>query len=118
MKLAIKTTGVELDATLIAHIERRAEFALSHLAMYVQSVKLSLSDENGPRGGVDKRCRLQVQLADEAPLLVTERSDNAHAAISRAFGVVRHLASRTIQRRLRRARSVMPRHGLAAPIVD
>ncbi|MDP5240341.1 hypothetical protein Q9Q94_12430 [Uliginosibacterium sp. 31-16] len=104
MKLAIQTSGIPMDVDVIGHIERRAEFALSRLGLYVQQIKVSLIDLNGPRGGVDKRCQLQVQLADETPVIVTETSADTYAAINRAFSVASRLASHRIARRVMRAR--------------
>lgn len=100
MKLSIRSSGgTPLDVELIGHIERRAGFALSRLAMYVQQVKVGLTDINGPRGGVDKRCQIQVLLEGEAPMVITETSDDLIAAVNRAFSVVSDLAARRIERR-------------------
>jgi hypothetical protein len=54
------TDGGQLRDLSIA----RVRFALRRLASGVPRAKVQLSDVNGPRGGVDKRC--QVELSTEA----------------------------------------------------
>ncbi|MDO6387548.1 HPF/RaiA family ribosome-associated protein [Uliginosibacterium sp. 31-12] len=103
MKLAIKKiSGTPLDHAVIAHIERRAEFALARLKLHVQQVQVGLIDLNGPRGGIDKCCQVQVKLAGEPALVVAETSEDSYAAINRAFSVASHLAARRIERRSHR----------------
>lgn len=107
MKLSIRNSGgAPLNVELIGHIERRAGFALSRLAMYVQQVKVALTDINGPRGGVDKRCQVQVMLEGEQPMIITETSDDLIAAVNRAFSIVSALAARRIERRINSRRQL------------
>ena len=118
MRLAIKKiAGTPLNVELISHIERRTEFALARLSLYVQQVKVGLLDVNGPRGGVDKCCQVQLLLADEAPLVVAETSDDEYAAVNRAFSVVSHLAARRIERRHQRRRQPSGRTEAAVPAI-
>lgn len=39
----------------------RVRFALRRLSALVARAKVQFSDVNGPRGGVDKRCQVEVQ---------------------------------------------------------
>ena len=49
----------------------RVRFALRRLTAWVPQAKVQFSDVNGPRGGVDKRC--QVELRSDSCLLYTSR---------------------------------------------
>ncbi len=105
MKLAIKRiSGTPLDADLIGHIERRAEFALGRVGSHVQQIRIGLEDLNGPRGGIDKCCQVHLVLTGEAPLVVSESSADEYAAVNRALSVAGHLAERRIARRREHAR--------------
>lgn len=41
--------------------EERVRFVLKRLAHCVPRARVQLSDVNGPRGGVDKRCQIEIQ---------------------------------------------------------
>jgi hypothetical protein len=50
----------ELSGALRDYAERRLRFALDRFEPRIADVHLRLEDVNGPRGGVDKQCRLDV----------------------------------------------------------
>lgn len=105
MKLSIRNIpGTPLDVALISHIERRADFALAGVRHHVRQVQVGLLEVPGPRGGVDKRCQVQLVLGEEAPLVVTETSHDEIAAVNRALSVAGHLATRRIEHRGRQHR--------------
>jgi len=61
MKIRIRSRHDSLSGTLAEHIVRRVEFALSRFQDRIASVGVELWDENGPRGGVDKACRVEIR---------------------------------------------------------
>jgi hypothetical protein len=63
-------------------------------------VVVRLGDENGPRGGVDKFCRIQVHLVDAAKVVISDCGPELYAVIDRASD----RAARTVAKRLERAR--------------
>jgi putative sigma-54 modulation protein len=75
MQITIKSTEVPLSNERRQQIERRAAFAMSRLAWRVQRVDVSLGDLNGPRGGIDKQCRVRVHF-DRGPAAVVEDCDS------------------------------------------
>lgn len=50
------------SSTAIKETERALHFALDRFAHIVREVEVSLTDINGPRGGCDKMCKIQVRL--------------------------------------------------------
>lgn len=75
MRLAIQTTHLHLEAEQRLHIERRLGFALARLRTHVTEVEVQLRDLNGPRGGLDKRCRVIVHL-ERGPAVIVEDVDS------------------------------------------
>jgi putative sigma-54 modulation protein len=75
MRLAIQSQHLDLDADHRQQIERRVGFALSRLTQHIRSVDIHLCDLNGPRGGLDKRCRVMVHL-DRGPAVIVEDVDS------------------------------------------
>jgi ribosomal subunit interface protein len=101
MQIEIQTQNFSLTHTMRAHIERRLGFALSTCYRHVKRIMVRLSDINGPRGGKDKRCHLEVILPGQA-VVVEDTEADLYVAINRAAS----RASRTVMRRVRRRRHI------------
>lgn len=97
MRIDIRpTTGWPHDSVALA--KRRLEFALGRFADRVRSTSVRLIDLNGPRGGLDKQCRVLVRLAWPNRLIVVEEVDaDGAAAISHAAARVARAVSRAVR---------------------
>jgi ribosome-associated translation inhibitor RaiA len=84
---------------------RRARFVMRRLSWLVPRARICLSDDNGPRGGVDKRCRLQLQLPGRPDVVVEDTHSDLYAAIAAAV----ERAARALGRRSGRLRQLMRR---------
>lgn len=108
MQTDIQARGFSLTDALKKHVHNRLGFTFSSASDRVRRVQIRLSDLNGPRGGVDKRCLVEVRL-DGLPVVVVEDiQSDMYTAIDRAVG----RAARTVKRRL--AQHGSRRHQLAA----
>ena len=108
MQIVIQARGFDLSPGLREHVERRLRFALDWAHHHVRRVSVGLSDLNGPRGGEDKCCRVQVTMAGAADVVVQDIETDLYVAIDRAVD----RAGRTLARRvarLRETRHVGPR---------
>jgi putative sigma-54 modulation protein len=101
MQIEIQARNFSLTRAMRAHIERRLGFALSTCYRHVRRILVRLSDINGPRGGSDKRCHLEVMLPGQAVVVVDTEAD-LYLAINRAAS----RAGRTVMRQLRRRRDL------------
>ena len=100
MNLTIQIPHGTHSEALYAHAERAIRFALTRFGETVTDVRLRLVDENGPRGGVDQRCRVQVTLAQGGSINLEGASADPFAAIQHVIARV----ARTVSRRLSRSR--------------
>lgn len=100
MKIDIQAHGVELTDGLRGHVEHRLGFALSQFQDRIRGVVVRLSDVNGPKGGIDKRCNLRVRLNGLSEIVVEETEADFPIAVNRAAD----RAKRTLARRLLRVR--------------
>ena len=100
MQIEIQARNFKLTQALRGHVERRLGFALSTRNDHIQRILVRLSDINGPRGGADKCCHIQVVLPSLADVVIEDTEVNLYAAIDRAAD----RASRTVTRRLARQR--------------
>lgn len=100
MQIDIQARNFPLTQALRGHVERRLGFALSTRDEHIQRTMVRLSDINGPRGGADKCCHIQVVLTHLADVVIEDTEADLYAAIDRAADRV----GRTVGRRLARQR--------------
>jgi putative sigma-54 modulation protein len=100
MQIVIQARGFALTTGLREHIERRIRFALDWAKCHVRKVHVRLSDLNGPRGGEDKRCHIQVAIPGGENVVIEDTEADLYIAIDRAAD----RAGRTLARRVERSR--------------
>lgn len=101
MRIHIQAVDFELTEGLRAHVERRVQFALSRFQQRVVRLTVRLCDLNGPRGGVDKSCSLQVRLRGLPDIVIEGTEADLYVAINRAAD----RAGLAVGRQLRRMRA-------------
>jgi ribosome-associated translation inhibitor RaiA len=101
MELEMRGVNYELNDALKVHIERRLGFALGRFADRIQRLMVRLSDINGPRGGVDKRCQIAVALVPRGVVMIEGAGDDPFALIADAAKRAQRSVGRTLQRRRR-----------------
>jgi hypothetical protein len=98
-----------------AHVLRewalaRTGFALRRLTWRVSRVSVHLSDIDGPRHGVDKRCQVAVVVVDGPPVIITSVARDwrsaLNEALTRAVEAVRRWARRALAARRSERRPV------------
>ena len=60
---------------------------------------MQLGDLNGPRGGLDKQCRVTVTLSPSGRVMVEATDANLHSAIDRAADRLERSVTRELERR-------------------
>ena len=103
MQIDIKAHDFPLTDALRSHAERRLRSALTCCGEHIRRVAMRLSDINGPRGGSDKRCHLQVVLTGLPDLVVEDTEADLYVAINRAAD----RAGRTLVRRIERRQTLL-----------
>ena len=107
--IELRSWNVPLSEAMREHVVRRLGFALGRFAHRIERVVVRLVDINGPKGGVDKRCRIVVQLTQARSVIVEAIDSDAYAAISQAAIRADETVARAITRR--RTRPIACRHG-------
>ena len=101
MELDIRMQGMKDADELRLYVERRVRFAFDSFGDAVLWVRVRLHDQNGPKGGVDKACRVTAVARAALPAVVEEVDADEHAVVSRAVGQ----AASALRRALDRART-------------
>jgi putative sigma-54 modulation protein len=99
MRLDIHHQGVEWSEEVRRHVERRLRFALERFEPRLMRAAVHVSDENGPRGGIDKRCRVLLRLRRHGELIVEVDDADLLAAVDRAADRAAHALVRELDRR-------------------
>ncbi|WP_298829281.1 HPF/RaiA family ribosome-associated protein [uncultured Piscinibacter sp.] len=90
---------------------RRVRFAMRRLAWWVPRAKLMLSDINGPRGGVDKRCQVELRTDGERTVVITAVARDWRSAIDSALTRAARVLVRLLSRcRTSGRRALTPAH--------
>jgi putative sigma-54 modulation protein len=104
MQFEIRGRDINISQALRDHIERRLRFALDRFDGRIRQVHVTLGDLNGPRGGIDKCCKLAISLDRPATIVVESHASNVCAAID----CVAAKAATYICRRLKRSHGRNP----------
>ena len=99
MQVEIRSRKIEVDEALRAHVDRRLRFALGRFGERIVKVTVRFEDANGPRGGVDKQCRIDVALRPSGSVLVEDIDVDLHAVVDRAADRAARAVDRDLQRR-------------------
>ena len=114
MHVHIQARGFPLTDSLREHTERRLRFALGWADDCLRQVSVRLSDENGPRGGEDKRCRIQITFPGAPSVVIEDTETDLYVAIDRAAD----RAGRSVARWLERQRDYRQSPSPATPPAD
>lgn len=99
MQIQLTSRGLAASQALNDLVVRHCHFALGRFAPLVRSVRVRLSDENGPRGGVDKRCQVVVQFRRQAPVVLEGSGDALEPLVAGTFDRLGRTVARIADRR-------------------
>jgi putative sigma-54 modulation protein len=118
MQVDIQALNFALTDALRHHIERRLAFALSARDEHIHRVTVRLTDINGPKGGRDMCCHIQVALKGLPDVVVKDTEADLHAAIDRAAERASRTVIRQLERKVDRERWVDPYERNHSSIID
>ncbi|MEI8378495.1 MAG: HPF/RaiA family ribosome-associated protein [Planctomycetota bacterium] len=95
----LRTNGMEINPGLRDHIDRRLNFALSRFGSRVTKATVSLTDNNGPKGGVDKSCQIVVRLRGLGDVIADVVDTEWGVSVDRATTRIGHNVGRELERK-------------------
>lgn len=98
MNWELKDKGVRRPQDLPDHLERRLRFALARFGSRVEKVTVFLHDHNGPKGGIDKVCRILAKVQGCGMLMAAVVDSDWNTAVDRATTRIGHTVSRQVSR--------------------
>lgn len=104
METRILARNLHLTDDIMKLISRRVQFAFARFAKRIRTLRVRLDDLNADRGGVDKRCVVEAELADGDCVRVDATDDAVELAVARAVKMASGKLSREVDRRRDRRR--------------
>ena len=85
-------------------IQALIETGLGHFREFITRVDAYLSDENGSKGGIDKRCLIEVNPRGASPMAAHFTADNVRAAVDGAVAKLGVMLEKLHDKRIDRQR--------------
>jgi putative sigma-54 modulation protein len=85
MRIQIVSRKLRHERATSEYIHRRVHFALGRFAGAIRGVQVFLTDENGPRGGEDKRCRVLISMKGGERLVLDRCAVSLHDAVDQSL---------------------------------
>ncbi len=105
MQISTAARDITLTPAAERQLREHIRMALRRFDTHVRSVEASLSDVNGPKGGVDKQVAIRVRLRSGGAVVAEARCESTGAALALAV----RRARRMLRRRVNRARRIEKR---------
>lgn len=103
--VCIRMRWLDFSPALQWYTRRRMECALRRFAARIRGVNLQIADANGPRGGDDKLCEVEIVLEPAVVLQVSATAPDPYQSVARAArrarAAVRGHVGRSLERRHR-----------------
>lgn len=105
MRMSLTVKGVEKTPTLNRLLDHKLHYAFDQFGRWVHDVALAIEDLNGPKGGVDKRCRVAVTIPRHRSVVVEGRGEDLFAVVTDSIDRAARALARVRDRRHSRRRS-------------
>ncbi len=98
MRIIIRHHGIDLTPSVRDMIEKTMDHALDRIDHDVLSVTVFLSDVNGPKGGIDKECRILLHLKQRGFCTIEDKDDSLPRMMERLADRVSHTVRRHLDK--------------------
>jgi len=99
MQTVIQSKDYALTEALQSFIREHAKKSMNSCNNHIKQLNIRLKDINGPKGGEDKECLVEVKLANHAPIVVVKRSSDAYQSIRNALSRASRITLRKVGKR-------------------
>lgn len=95
----VRVIGAALDEDQREYVGRKLGMKLGKFASSIERVTVRVTDVNGPRGGIDQRCRVKVVLSGLPSVVVERRHATTEAAVDMTLRATEESVRRVVRRR-------------------
>jgi putative sigma-54 modulation protein len=104
MEVRIVAPQTAISANTHRQTMESLSYALDRLQHAIREVRVTLRDENGPKGGADKVCLLRLRMVPRGVVVVSKKATEILGAVALAAESAKLAVSRRLERRPQRAR--------------
>jgi putative sigma-54 modulation protein len=98
MRIHVRSVNLSLDGRAREEVASRLQAALGRLEHRIRRIGVRLVDQNGPRGGEDISCLVEIRLRPRGMLFIEETDSDITGAIGRAAEAARTAITRSRER--------------------
>ncbi len=102
MKIDIQAKQLKLGQTFKHNIKVKIRRLFQHSIEHIDHINITVADINGPKGGEDKVCKINVSVGGMPNILVSAREASAYKAVTQAI----RKASASLNRQRQKARNI------------
>lgn len=102
MKIDIRSNNVQIGSAFKSRVKDKIRRLFLRSGSKIENVVISLSDVNGPKGGLDKQCKIQLKIDGAGSILTSSR----HQSVYQAFAASMRKAGIALSRTQEKARSI------------
>ncbi|MFK7768427.1 MAG: hypothetical protein AB8B55_14495 [Mariniblastus sp.] len=111
MKIMVYDKQKLLGNEAINRAEARANASFAKFGNSVKGVDITVKDVNGPKGGIDKECRIVVRLKQMNDFAITIKDESLSKAVSNAIQRAARSVTRQLDRRMIRDVGKISKYG-------
>lgn len=100
----IRAVGAPIDAEDRAYLRLKLGTKLGKFARAIERVSVRIKDVNGPRGGIDKVCRIKVVLSGLPSIVIEQQHASLREAMDGALRRTERAVRQSVQRRRTKVR--------------
>lgn len=99
MELSVYFGSMKQDQDVQAGVSELMHESFERYRNYIRCVSVTVTDINGPRGGVDKECRCVVHLKRMSPVVILDRDESFVQLLTRVANRAAHTLSQKVDRK-------------------
>jgi len=104
--IEIQARNFTLTDAIETHTRQKLEQMLHKFGDRILKITVHVSDDNGPKGGVDKHCHIHVDMKKLPTVIIEDSEESLYTAIDNASHRAERAVRKTIEKVQTKARHV------------
>ena len=102
----VQAKNFSLTDAIETHTRQKLEHMQHNFGDRILKITVHLSDDNGPKGGIDKHCHIHVDLKKLSTVVIEDSEENLYTAIDNACHRAERAVRKTMEKVQTKARDV------------